>query len=101
MAVLDGRGGRWHGGGDAVCRQPAPWEVGREEVIGILVEAKKEGERWKIPVLATVVSTAVIFWITLLSSNGRVQVRSAVSDASGYWMWWQRPLDFLRLWVHL
>ena len=66
MAVPGVIGGRWCGSGGAV-RQPAPWEVGQEEAIGILVEAKKEGKIRKIPVLATVGSTAAIFWITPLS----------------------------------
>ena len=47
MVGPGGHGGRWNGGGGAVCRKPAPLEVGQEEVIGILVEAKKEGKRRK------------------------------------------------------
>ena len=66
MAVLGGRGGQWCDGGGAVYRKPVPWEVGREEVIGILVDEKKEGKRRKILVLDTVGSTAVLFWITPL-----------------------------------
>ena len=60
MMGTGGRGGRWCGS-DGAVRQPATWEVGREEVIGILVEEKKEGKRRKSPVLATVGSTAVLF----------------------------------------
>ena len=60
MTGPGGRGGRWCGS-DGAVRQPAPWEVGREEAIGILVEEKKEGKRRKSPVLATVGSTAVLF----------------------------------------
>ena len=60
MMGTGGRGGRWCGS-DGVVRQPATWEVGREEVIGILVEERKEGKRRKSLVLATVGSTAVLF----------------------------------------
>ena len=95
-----GRGGWWCGS-DGAVRKPAPWEVGREEAIGILVEDKKEGKRRKGPVLATVGYTAILFWIIPLSSNGRGQARAAVSGASGHWMWWRYPLDFIRPWVHL
>ena len=49
MAVPGGRGIRRRGGGGAVWRHPAPWEVGRENVIGILVEAKKEVKISKSP----------------------------------------------------
>ena len=44
-------------------RQALQWEVGREKVIGVLVEAKKKGKRRVNPVLDTVGSTAIIFWI--------------------------------------
>ena len=46
----------------ALCEgTQAPWEFGQENVIGILVEAKKEGKRRKSPVLDTVESTFVLF----------------------------------------
>ena len=48
MAGLGGHGG-WRYGNGAVWRHPAPWEVGRENVIGILVEAKKEVKISKSP----------------------------------------------------
>ena len=60
MVGPGGRGGWWYGSGGAI-RQPAHWELGREETIGILFGVKKEGKRSKFPVLATVGSTAVIF----------------------------------------
>ena len=41
MVILGGSGFWSHGGDGAVCRQLAPWEVGREKVIDIRVEAKK------------------------------------------------------------
>ena len=56
-----GRGVRQRGGSGAVCRQTDTWEVGRKNVIGILVKAKKEGKTRKIPVLATLGSTPVLF----------------------------------------
>ena len=64
---------------------------GQEKVIGILVEAKKEGKRIESPILATLGSTALPFWITPLSSNGRGQARTAVSGAAFYWLWWRCP----------
>ena len=60
MMGTGGRGGRWCGS-DGAVRKPATWEVGREEVIGILVEEKNEGKIRKSLVLATVGSTAVLF----------------------------------------
>ena len=72
IAGTGGRGGWWICGSRAMCRPPAPWEVGWDKVTGILVQVKKEGKRRKIPVLATVGSTVVIFWITTLSSIERV-----------------------------
>ena len=66
MDIPGGRGLRRRVDGSAVCKKPAPWEVGREKLIRILVEAKKEGKRRKIPVLATVESTAVLFWNPLI-----------------------------------
>ena len=87
MEVPSGSGEWWRGSGSAVCRQPEPWEVVQEEMIGILVEAKKEGKRRKIPVLATVGSVAVLFGKTPLSSNSRGQARAVVSAATGFWMW--------------
>ena len=71
MAGLGGRGDWWSGGGGVVCRQPDPWEVRREEVIGILVEAKKEGGIRKRSVLSTVGSTDVLSLMPPLSINGR------------------------------
>ena len=60
MMGTGGCGGRLCGS-DGAVRQPTTWEVGREEVIGILVEEKKEGKRRKSLVLDTVGSTAIIF----------------------------------------
>ena len=74
---------------------------GQEKVIGILVEAKKEGKRIESPILATVGSVAVLLGKTPLSSNSRGQARAAVSGAAGHWMWWRYPLAFIRPWVHL
>ena len=45
-----------------MCRQPDNWEVLREEVIGILVEAKKGGQIRKICILDNVGYTAVLFF---------------------------------------
>ena len=59
------------------------WEIIWKEVIGILVETIKEGKRSKIPALATAGYTAVPFWITPLSNNGRDRARAAVSVAVG------------------
>ena len=83
MVVLGGHGGQWCGGSTAVCRHFEPWEVVQEEVIGILVEARLEAKGSKIPILATVGYTSVLFWVTLLSSNGRDRARAAVSGAAG------------------
>ena len=47
---------------------------------------EKEGKRSKIPVLATVVSTAVIFWITPLS-------RKLDRKSASCRFWCCRPLD--------
>ena len=89
MVGPDGCGVRWHSSGGAICRQPDPWEVGRDKVIGILVEAKKEVKRRKIPVLATVRSTAALFeGINPLSSNGRGRSQAVVSGDAVRWMWW-------------
>ena len=68
-----GSGAQWCGGNGTMCRKPAPYEFGQEEVINILAEAKKERKTRKSPVLATVGSISIIFWITPLSINGRGQ----------------------------
>ena len=70
-------------GGGAVCRQSAPWWVDREKLIGILIKEKKQVKRRKIPVLATVESTAVLLGGTPLLRNGRGQARAVVYDAAG------------------
>ena len=61
IAGPGGRGGRLHGGGAALWRHTESWEVGRENVVVILVEAKKEGKRRNSPVLDTAGYTAVLF----------------------------------------
>ena len=35
------------GGGSVMCMKPLPWDVIREEVIGVLVKAKKEEKEGK------------------------------------------------------
>ena len=61
MAAPGESDGRRRGYGRTMCRQPATWEVGREKVIGILIEEKSEGKIRKIPVITTVGYKAVIF----------------------------------------
>ena len=61
MANPGGRSCRQHGGGGAVCRRLVPWRIGQEEIIGILVGNKSTKKEGKIPVLAPVKSTAVLF----------------------------------------
>ena len=63
IAIPGGHGGQRRGGSggsSAMCRKLAPWKVGWENVIGILVSlGKKKGKRRKSPVLATVECTFV------------------------------------------
>ena len=80
MEIQGGHGVRRRVGGGAVCRQLAPWEVGREKLISILFEAKKEGKRRKIPVLATVESTAVVF-----CSNPLIEKWERPSASCTFW----------------
>ena len=61
MEIPGGHGFKRLVGGGTVYSQPLPWEVGQEKVIVIFVKAKKEGKTRKIPVLATVKSTAFLF----------------------------------------
>ena len=49
IAVPDGRGGQRGDGRGAVWRYLAPWEVGWDNVVGVLFEAKKEGKKGKPP----------------------------------------------------
>ena len=49
MVSPGGRGGWRRGGDGAVWRKLTPWEVFRENVIGILGEANKEGKGGKYP----------------------------------------------------
>ena len=58
MASLVGHWGRRHGGDGVVCKQLAPWRIGLERVIVILVGTGNKGIR-KSPVLATVEYTAI------------------------------------------
>ena len=101
MVSPGGLGGQRHGGGGAVCRQTAPWEGGRQKVIGILLRAKNEVKRREIPVLATVGYAAVLFCVTLLLRNGRGRSRADVYGTSGHWVCWRRSLACLRPRVHL
>ena len=62
MTSLGGRWGRQRGGGGAVCRRSAPWGIGQEKVIVILVGSKMTKREGRIiPVLAVVGYTADIF----------------------------------------
>ena len=47
MASSGGREGRQHGSGGAVCSRLAPWRIGWETVIGILVVPGKKGNEKK------------------------------------------------------
>ena len=85
MEILGGRGLRRHVDVSAVCKQPAHWEVGRENLSSILVEAKKEGKRRKSPVLTTVESTAVLFWNPLIEKWER--------PGASCRFWRYRPVD--------
>ena len=50
MEIQGGCGGRRRDGGSAVCRQSAPWKIGLEKVIVILVSTgKKVREKKKNP----------------------------------------------------
>ena len=83
MESLDGRGGRGRGGSDDVCRRLAPWRIYWEKAIGILVGAGEKGRKGrKIPVLATVESTAVLFWSNPLFEQ------------------WERPNASCRVWLY-
>ena len=84
-----------------MCRQLVPWEVGREGLIIILIEAKKEVKRRKSPVLANLGFTYVLFGITPLSRNGIGQEQASVSGVAGHWMWWKHPLACIHIRFHL
>ena len=61
MEIPGGRRGRRRTGSGYVCKWLAPRGVGWEKVIDILVEKRKKKEWRKIPALATVESTAILF----------------------------------------
>ena len=66
--------------------QSAPWKVGREKVIGILLgPVKKEGKRRKIPVLDTLVSKADLEQPPFQSMK-KADSRDAISGATVRWM---------------
>ena len=63
MAISGGSGPQQRSRGVAVCRRLAPWSIVRKKLSGILVGPSQKNEKGrKIPALAPVEYTAVIFW---------------------------------------
>ena len=69
-----------------MCSQLAAWDVVWGEVMIILVEAKKEGRIRKSLRLATVESTAVLFW-----SNHLIEQLDRPSASCRFWRY--SPVD--------